>query len=170
MIDKESDNEPTSLKLDDLELRPYQYKQTLYSNKRLQIYARFILSKEEYSKIGELPRVIKVIRNGIDVVPKEMKLTEMAWSEYADKIKEEIHFSEMEPGNKLPLVSLSNLFSLATEQSILIDELLNMLVSNGVIENETVNKMKAKIDDKTVGEKRREFSRLKTDLDEFDFG
>jgi hypothetical protein len=157
------------LTLDGLELKPYQYKEMPYSDKRLEIHARFILSKDEYSNIGKLPRVIKVIRTGFDDEPNEMQFIEIAWSEFGDKIKEEIHFSEKELGNRLPLVTLANLYSLATEQKILLDEVLNLLVSNGVIRNEMLNELKTKIDDNIVEEKKRELRHLKKDLDEYDF-
>ena len=81
---EEDENEeytrPKSLILDDLELIPSQYEESRDLDDRLTIRARVVLSKEQYLRLGKLLGIVKVVRHDIDIEPRKMKLSEIAWS------------------------------------------------------------------------------------------
>lgn len=159
---------PTSLVLNDLELVPYQYREYLDSNDSLAIVARVILSEELYSNLGKLPEYVQVIRRGIDEKPREMELIETHWSKAGDEIKEQIRLYDKEEVPELPV--LGWVFGEATEvaiQSLILNGLVDILISNGVLEKEKLDEMKAKITEQKIWDKKREFNRLKIDLDRF---
>lgn len=163
---------PTSLILNDLELKPYLYKDNQDFNGRLKIDARLILSTEEYSKIGKLPEIVKVTRFGIDETPIAMELTENAWSRLGDKIKEDISLEEYnkdEIYRSLWAVPLRNSRKLLIEQSIIIDKLLIALVSNGLIDETKMQEIKTGISRERVLEVERSFNYSEADIDRFEF-
>jgi hypothetical protein len=163
---------PTSLILNDLELKPYLYKEDQDFNGRLRIDARLILSTEEYSKIGKLPEIVKVTRFGIDETPIAMELTENAWSRLGDKIKDDIsleEYNEDEIDRSLWAVNLRNSRKLLIEQSIIIDKLLITLVSNGLIDEIKMQEIKTGISREKVLEVERGFNYSEADIDRFEF-
>lgn len=102
MVDKETAEMPKTLKLDNLELNPYQYRDDSYGD-NIRFSARIVLSKSQYAAIGKLPRNVKVVREGIDKEPRVMELLERAYSERDNEIKEEIQLNDSELDKKLPL-------------------------------------------------------------------
>ena len=151
----------------DLELKPYQYREDVGWNDSLTIAARIVLTEAQCVELGKLYDVIRVVRSGIDPEPREMILREIAWYKDNGEIKEEIWLFEKEEKEDLPNISINNLERLVAGQSLIIDELLNILVSNNILEGKKVNELKAKITDDSVWEKRRELNRISVDLDEF---
>lgn len=169
MVDEKVRIKPTSLILNNLELTPYQYKEQVNSNGALTIKARINLSEEEYSDLGELREIIKVVRRGIDEEPREMELREIAWSEIKNKIKEEIWLFDKEEDKKsLPWMGyIGYSLKVVAEQSLVIDGLLDALVSEGILKEEKVKEIKAKNTKDSNWRKRREFYRSPIDLDEY---
>ena len=55
------------------------------------------------------------------------------------------------------------------KQSIIIEELLNLLVSSQVITQSQVNDLMAKITDEKIRVEERKLNQLKNDLSEYDF-
>ena len=153
--------------LDNMELKPYQYNESSFGG-ALTITARVILSETQYYKLGKLPKYVKVIRSGIDETPREMSLQEGAWSKSNNEIKEEIRLYDKEKKRRLPVLGwLHNLSSVAAEQSLIIDELLNIIILTGTIKDDQITAMRAKITEERVRDKVREFYYSKIDLDEF---
>ena len=166
--DKKNYPKPSSLILNNLELIPYQYREDLGYDKSLTIAARMVMSEKQYAELGKLPNHIEVLRGGIDKEPKEMDLVELAWSKSNNEIKVEIRLFDKEDKASLPcIVWQDNSARLAAEQSLIMDELLEILVSTGILEAEKINEIKSKITRDRVWEKRRELNRLRVDLDEF---
>lgn len=166
--ENEESTTPDRLILDGLELMPYQYIEEYDRDDRLIIRARFTLSKEQYSHLGGLPNVVTVIRRGIDEEPRKMELSEIAWSERGNEIKEQIFLCDKDEDNyPNPLLLLENAVSLTVKQSIIIDELLNALVSNSVISGEQAHEIKANATNERILEGERELNRIKDDLDEY---
>ena len=155
--------------LDNLELVPYQYKDNIGYNDALTIDFRVVLTEAQYSDLGKLPIFVKVVRNGIDKEPREMKLVEVAWSKNNNEIKEQIGLFDKEDKPKLPWLHLIESSARFTaKQSLIIDELLKALVSKNVLNNSDVDEIKSKITSDNIWEKRRELNNLGIDLDEFE--
>lgn len=155
--------------LDNLELRPYQYEEDLDYDKSLRITARILLSEEQYSELGKLPRIVKVIRKGIDNDQREMELIEFAWSKSNNEIKEKIGLYDKKEKRRLPMAVWSNnLMKLVAEQHLMIEGLLTILASDGVLEEGKINEIKKNITEERIWEKRRELNHLNADLDEYE--
>jgi hypothetical protein len=168
MADEKKTIKPTSLILDDLELKPYQYTEHADYDNNITIAARVVLSEEQYNALGKLPIFIKVTRTGIDEEPREMELAELAWSKNGNEVKEEIRLFDKEKTPELPfLVWQRNLSRLAAEHSLILDELLAALTSNNIIGKENIREIRSSITDERVWEKQRELNRVKVDLGEF---
>jgi hypothetical protein len=132
---------PPNLKLNDLQITPYQYEESIDLDDSLSIRARIILSKEQYSALGKLSETVSVVRQGIDEDPREMEISEIAWSEHGDEINEEILLHDTEGKIVSPFLMIENSISLIIKQNIIIDELLNLLVSNNIIRTEQINEV-----------------------------
>jgi hypothetical protein len=68
---KPLESRPESLILNGLNLKPYQYKESLSFDKSLTIQARIVLSEAEYAEIGRFDTYVKVVRQGLDNKPRE---------------------------------------------------------------------------------------------------
>lgn len=167
--DEMEDTKPMSLEINNLELIPHRYKEDSDLDGYLTIHARVVLSKKQYTDLGKLPSTVNVIRHGIDDEPRVMELDEIAWSRQGDEINEEICLRDRGDNEVSLFVSLDNSISLVVKQSIIIDELLNMLVSNHIIDKTQMNEIMAKVTDERIVEKQRELNELKDDLSEYDF-
>jgi len=170
MEEKAENSEPKSLIINDLELKPYQYEEFLYPNGSIRIKARIMLSESQYNDIGKFQKYVRVIRQDIDDKPREMKLSETAWSKQGGKIKEQIMLVDEKEKDEIGLVDplLKNLEILLAEQSLLIEELSTMLVSEGILSQEKIKEFKMKITEERVRNKRRDLRCSLRDLDEFE--
>lgn len=171
MADEKTQIKPASLILNDLELKPYQYHENISYDGTLTITARVILTEPQYVALGTMLDSINVVRVGVDERPRKMRLNEVAWYKKNQEIKEEIQLFDKEDEIKLPSIPwLNGLSELAAKQSLIIDELLNLLVSKGVIDDTGLMGIQSKITDEHVWNKRREFNRIsRRDLDEYKF-
>lgn len=161
---------PSTIEINDLVLIPMKYREDTDLDGRLSINARFCLSEEQYADVGKLPGVVKVVRRGRDVdeTPREMNLTELAWSKRGNEISEEISFCDKD--NILSsFTNLDNSVELVVKQSVIMDELLKLLVSANVLSQSQINDMLTKITDEKLTGKERELNQLKNDLSEYDF-
>jgi len=126
------------------------------------------LSREQYSELGKLPNIVKVIRKGIDNAPREMELDEVAWSRISDEIKEEIWLYDKEDVREVPSMGwIGRGMRRVAEHDLIIKDLLDILVSEGIIKEKKIKEMKAKITKERQWEKRREFRQLDGDLDDY---
>jgi hypothetical protein len=170
MVGEDAPVKPTSLILDNLELKPYQYIERMNFDDTLSIRARVILSDAQYSDLGKIHGSVKVIRRGIDDKPREMELQEIAWSKRNGELKEEIWLSDKKETKSTPPIGwVGNLAFVVAEHDLILEELLNTLVSEGVTSEGKIKEIGDKITRERNWTKRREFNRLRlgTDLDEF---
>jgi hypothetical protein len=137
-------------------------------DKSLSIRARVVLSEAQYSDIGELPDIVKVIRHGIDETPRDMELYEIAWSNCDNEIKEELLLLDKETKNSLPRQCyVGNSERELARQNLIINDLLDMLIAKDVLKGEQVEELKARSIGKGRWRRIREFYRLSIDLDEY---
>lgn len=160
---------PESLILNDLELKPYQYKEFLGADKSLMIDARIVLTEDQYAEIGRFKKYVMVVRKNIDEKPREMNFFEAAWSREGDEIKEQITLFDRKEREKISPFGpwLKNLKILAIKQSLIIEDLSNILVSKGIIDEEKIKEIVTNITEERIRDKDRELNRLPRDLDEF---
>jgi hypothetical protein len=162
-------SKPKILIVDNLELEPYQYTESLGFDKSLTINARVVLSEVEYAEIGKIQGYAKVTRQGIDNEPREMELAEIAWSKEGDRIKEEVMLEDKTENERIGAGDFFRNFAvLVTKQSLLIDELLNVLESEGILKDEKIKEIKTSITEERIWNKRRELNHSARDLDEFE--
>ena len=171
MVDENLHIKPPSLMLNSLELVPYQYHENIGYDGSLTITARVTLEEPQYAALGSMLDSINVVRVGVDETPRKMRLNEVAWYKKNQEIKEEIQLFDEEDEIKLPPIPwLNGLSELVAKQSLIIDKLLNLLISKDIIDVDDVKDIQLNITDENVWNKRREFNRIsRRDLDEYKF-
>jgi hypothetical protein len=159
---------PSAIEINDIVLIPLKYREDINLDECLSINIRVCLSEEQYANLGKLSNVVKVARRGIDDTPREMDLTELAWSKRGNEISEEILLRDKD--NELSsFTNLDNSVALVVKQSMIIDELLKLLVSTNVLSQGQITDLMATITDENIKAKERELNRLENDLSEYNF-
>jgi hypothetical protein len=161
---------PSTIEIDSLVLIPMKYGEDTDLDGCLSINARFCLSEAQYADVGKLPDVVKVVRRGndIDETPREMDLTEIAWSKRDNGIHEQILLRDKD--NILSnFTCLDNSVALVVKQGMIIDELIKMLVSAKIISQRQIDGLMAEITDEKVKERMRDLNQLKNDLNDYEF-
>ena len=110
-------------------------------------------------------------KNGEEIIINFIESNEVAWYKKNQEIKEEIQLFDEEDEIKLPPIPwLNGLSELVAKQSLIIDKLLNLLISKDIIDVDDVKDIQLNITDENVWNKRREFNRIsRRDLDEYKF-
>ena len=163
-----------NLIIDKLTFHPYSYKEEFVRD-ALIIDAKVRLSELQFVEIKKLIEkkdYFKVVRQGINDEPREMKFGLPLWSKHKDTIKYKIILSEkkyFETQKKILFndffQKISNMGFLLAKQDGILKELLNILSSKKVLTNEEITKIKEKASNQTRS-REIDFYQVK-DIDEF---
>jgi hypothetical protein len=95
------DLELSGLYVDEMEFVPYEYGERFHNGK-LQITARLKISQAEHECLRHKNEYVKVIREGINSTPREMRLGgRMLWSRKDDVVKIQVSLSDKDPEDNL---------------------------------------------------------------------
>ena len=142
-----------SLIIDKLTFHPYSYNEEFVRD-ALIIEAKVRLSELQFAEIKKLidkNDYFKVVRQGINDEPREMKFGLPLWSKHKDTIKYKIILSEkkyFETQKKILFNNffqrISNMSFLLAKQDGILKELLTILSSKKVLTNEEITEIKEK--------------------------
>jgi hypothetical protein len=140
----------TQLVLDGWALTPYKYSEE-FENDVLIARGRVELTADEYKKLFAMPRYFSVVRKGIDDQPREMRFGQLLWSLSGDKYRVELYlvekkYDDTQPGHGFLEPQASNDARRIVYSSILLDRLIDFLVTKGTLSAEEAEKMR-NIDD-----------------------
>jgi|GEM_PF-676747 len=154
-------------------LHPYLYEEE-FDCDDLSITARVMVTHDQSNELKNLMMsegYFPVVRLGINDQPREMRFGKtILWSKYHHNIKYELilldkGFDERDsPISKLLQPQMSRMQHMVAAQSEMLEGMLNILRSKGLISDEDINEMRAEAA-KQVWDKIREFYEVK-DLDE----
>lgn len=131
-----------SLQLDDLEIVPYEYKETFDEKDRITIDARSRLDPDQLLRFNALPTYFSVVRKGISDSPKEMRLGRCLWSDHGEYVKQQIYLvdraQDAERQSALFQPEFNHSIVAISEQTALLAALLEMLKAKGILDDDSI--------------------------------
>jgi hypothetical protein len=144
----------TQLVLGDWGLTPYKYHEE-FDGDALIAQARVELTADEYEKLFAMPKYFPVVRKGIDDEPREMRFGQLLWSQSGDKYRVELYLVEKKHDDTDRIRSFlepqsSNDARRIVYSSIVLDRLIDSLVTKGILSAEEGEKMRNIDDERQV--------------------
>lgn len=162
-----------SIKIDTLTVIPYEYKEE-DDDDAIIVTAKIKLSKEEmkiFKSIEYGERYFDVIRYGISDKIVKMRFGKNIWSEHDDIFKvsivlvEEVYDQKNDKYNGMLQPEMGNIMNMLAYQRNLNNELINILLTKNIVNEEDVNSLKSKAE-KEINESYRLFYKTE-DADRF---
>jgi hypothetical protein len=155
------------LEIDEMSFCPHRYEEQFDGPNTLRIDAYLRVSADEWKRLQALSRYFRVVRHGINETPSEMRLGQVLWSSTDDvnlyKLRVVLvdrRYDELHPDSHGFLDPFqANTEILLAESSLLTDQLLEALISKGVLSRTEIDIMRKTAKEK-IPEKRREFDRV----------
>jgi hypothetical protein len=160
-----------SLRLGELTLSPYEYKESFNDQGELTIDARTRLTPAELQSLRALPYFFSIVRKGISDTPREMRFGRLLWSDHGDHIKHDIFLVERQKSSDKKLGGLLQPEMYLWESAIalnagLVNSLIDTLKTKGLLNDEEIDQLKKQAAD-SVEDRMRHFQRV-NDLDEWE--
>jgi hypothetical protein len=137
-----------SLKIDSLELHPYEYREEVI-DEGLTIWAKVVGTQSDVTRINRLIRTrpsFPVVRRGIHDEPREMRLGVAEWSEYEDRIKYRLVLFDQAAGEgvraEVVRIREQNDRAAVGYYANLVDRLTDLLVDRGVLERAEIEALR----------------------------
>jgi len=161
------------LEIGEMPFSPHRYAEEFGGSDILTINAHLRVSMDEWKRLRALSRYFSVVRWGINETPRKMRFGQVLWSstDDADSYKLRVvlvdhHYDELHPNSHGFLDPFrTNTEILLTETSLLTDQLLEALISKGILDRAQIDSMR-KVAKERIPDKALDFDRVR-DVDEW---
>lgn len=140
-----------ALLLDELELRPYEYREEVVGDEGLAIQAKVVSSEEQVELLRAMLRSrasLRVVRRGIQEEPREMRLGVAEWSQTEDRIRLRLVLVDRELGGggraraALARIDEENSRAALGYYANFMDRLADAMVARGVLSAEELHALR----------------------------
>jgi hypothetical protein len=134
------------LLLNGFELKPYLYEEHEEYDGLLSMSLRVLLSDRQFKDLMDKLQhgPFNIVRKGIDEKPRRVAYSFNGWSKNGDTIKCQITFIDFEEKRRLRDTDpLWNLIPLVSKQGQMIEQLSNLLIQKGILNEDEYQSIKA---------------------------
>jgi len=156
--------------LNNLVLEPYRYKEHIDYDGLRSVSIRVHLSDAQFNEFKDILErgSFSILQKKIDYAPRPVMLSFDGWSKDESGVKCQITFVDREEKHRIrPIDPLWNLVPLVIKQGQIIEQLSNLLIQKGILEEEEYRSIEGRIPEKNM-DKEKEIYYVK-DLDEYEF-